>query len=855
MPLRSAVPDPSNSRSARISSVLGALSSALCLTLAAGSAPAATFLVNSTSDNADATVGDGTCSTGNLITLSLNPFIIAAECTLRAAIEEANGSAGADQIEFSGFLPTTAGVVEISPTSSLPPIFSEVTVDGYSHPNYDDPDPNANPVINILGGGTPAGTHGLILLPGADDSIVRGLAISGFPSSGILISDFGVGGPENVRIQGNHLGVWRGLFYTNGNGEDGIRIENADDARIGTFCSFLTCTGKRNLISGNGRNGVSIRGTENQLGGNYIGTDRTGSATSVPFGGGTANAEYGVYIPRGSTDNTIGSVGGTIFPGGPFTPLSSAPNIISGNGISGLYIEGADNRVYGNRIGTNADGTAALPNQQDGIEIAADDTIIGGTSLRGNLISGNTRAGISVVSEDGSDPERLVIVGNSVGVNLDGDAPLGNLFGFLLQGGIDHEVTDNIVSGNLSDGIRDGSQSSVYARNFIGTNPAGDDLGNGFVGLVLLNAAPFFDEGSHLIGGAGQGNTIGFNGSGIQVVGSTFNRIVGNFIGTNANGDDLGNDSAGLLSDSDETEIGDFNGRENGLANVIGFNRFGIFSRGDNVKIQGNFIGTNAAADDLGNELSGIYIESFYRPDAVIGARLSTPDADVNGAGNTVAFNGIGIELDETWELSIRGNQLIGNDGPGIDLEGDGATANDPGDADAGSNNLQNTPVFDSAQTLFDTGTGDLQIRFAVDSPDTEARYPLTIDFYIHDPWQTPGDQASAHLGSVIYEAADAGAFVTTTITPTAGTFEENLFGDTFGGLRATATDANSNTSELSRQNIPVPEPGVRSLLSTGLAGLFFAVGMRGRVRRSTKNAQKNSGACVNSFTLAPPTS
>src|SRR3954468_19623754 len=49
---------------------------------------AATFVVNSTSDTADASVGDGVCADAS------------GGCTLRAAIQEANAAAGTDTINF-----------------------------------------------------------------------------------------------------------------------------------------------------------------------------------------------------------------------------------------------------------------------------------------------------------------------------------------------------------------------------------------------------------------------------------------------------------------------------------------------------------------------------------------------------------------------------------------------------------------------------------------------------------------------------------------------------------------------------------------------------------------------------------
>src|ERR1051326_9209720 len=55
----------------------------------AARADAATFVVNSTADTGDAHVGDGVCSTSGNV------------CTLRAAIQEANASAGLDTITFA----------------------------------------------------------------------------------------------------------------------------------------------------------------------------------------------------------------------------------------------------------------------------------------------------------------------------------------------------------------------------------------------------------------------------------------------------------------------------------------------------------------------------------------------------------------------------------------------------------------------------------------------------------------------------------------------------------------------------------------------------------------------------------
>ena len=64
----------------------GALVAALALTLSAPAALAAPFTVDSTADAVDANPGDGTCATASAL------------CTLRAAVQETNALAGADEI-------------------------------------------------------------------------------------------------------------------------------------------------------------------------------------------------------------------------------------------------------------------------------------------------------------------------------------------------------------------------------------------------------------------------------------------------------------------------------------------------------------------------------------------------------------------------------------------------------------------------------------------------------------------------------------------------------------------------------------------------------------------------------------
>src|SRR5690606_26864167 len=121
--------------------------------------------------------------------------------------------------------------------------------------------------------------------------------------------------------------------------------------------------------------------TGNTIMGNYIGTDPSGMAA-------LGNTQRGIFAGSFgfAVDNT--TIGGTA-PG--------AGNLISGNGHFGILVRDAgvsNNVIVGNRIGTNASGTGALPNggsssSEDGLAftearagmyIAGPGNMVGGTA-------------------------------------------------------------------------------------------------------------------------------------------------------------------------------------------------------------------------------------------------------------------------------------------------------------------------------------------------------------------------------------------------------------------------------------------------------------------------------------------
>jgi hypothetical protein len=199
-----------------------------------------------------------------------------------------------------------------------------------------------------------------------------------------------------------------------------------------------------------------------------------------------------------------------------------------------------------------------------------------------------------------------------------------------------------------------------------------------------------------------RGLAIYWFGRGIQLsAGSDGSRILGNYIGTDATGtEDRGNDSTGILVNSDGVQIGSIVRADRNLisGNTSSGINLGIAS--DAAVIQGNLIGTKKnGRDPIPNEGDGIFVTGSS--DHLIGGGFA-------GQGNVIAWNGgDGVTL-ITVVLSgedlvphgvrIGSNRVFRNDGHGIDLADDGVTRNDAvPDKDKGPNGLQNFPKIQSA--------------------------------------------------------------------------------------------------------------------------------------------------------------
>lgn len=487
------------------------------------------------------------------------------------------------------------------------------------------------------------------------------------------------------------------------------------------------------------------------------------------------------------------------------------------NGLTLEYADATNNTISGCWIGLDSTGADAAPNANQGILIqkGASGNIIGGvTALARNVISGNSQYGIFITDTNTAGNR---IVGNYLGTDFSGSNAVPNgKSGIIIGGGAGGNIvgggagtlTRNVISGNTEYGIylADTTSNSVFG-NFLGVDAGGENaLGNALSGIILSSSAH-----ENFVGnlGLGTGNVISGNAEyGIVLEGASDNTIQQNFIGPGGSG------NAAPANDNPDGGIGIWGGATNnfvggsspGAGNLIsGNNSYGIFLEDPGTSgnfVQGNFIGTDSThTNALGNWFAGVALWNGATSNIIGGAG--------NGAGNIIAFNGwAGVDIYDaaTTNNPVRGNSIFSNNYLGIDLGGDGVTANDPGDTDTGPDGLQNFPVITNAiggniGTLIQGNFNSL--------PDQN----YFLDFYCSPDADPSGyGEGAFYLGS---------AAVTTDASGNAGFSFTNGFFDRAGQyITATATSASGDTSEFSAALLATNQP----LPSAAFAGPFHAL-------------------------------
>ncbi len=173
-----------------------------------------------------------------------------------------------------------APVARISPDPLLPNLTVPMTIDGYTQDGAEK-NTNAanagnannrglNTVIRVEIDGS-AQPNGPVFRIRGGATTLTGLAIFGGPADGIRIENLG-----GNSIVGNFIGTDASGGDT-GNGSDGVVIEATDTGNeVGG-----TTPASRNLISNNGQQGVRVKGDDNTIQGNLIGTTVNGKGAKA----------------------------------------------------------------------------------------------------------------------------------------------------------------------------------------------------------------------------------------------------------------------------------------------------------------------------------------------------------------------------------------------------------------------------------------------------------------------------------------------------------------------------------------------------------------------------------------------
>ncbi len=447
----------------------------------------------------------------------------------------------------------------------------------------------------------------------------------------------------------------------------------------------------RTIVSASGYYGIVLSsGMRDQVQNCYVGTDETGK---VALG----NRGQGIFV-AGASGITIGGT------------TAAVRNVISGNLSNAIGLATAGNVVEGNYVGTDSTGMLLLSNASDGIVVSVGGNQIGGTLPgQGNLISGNSGAGVLI---DGSTAfaQGVVVQGNLIGTDKTGTLAIANTgSGIAIGGGEGGGYDDliggtvaaarNVISGNKGAGIAVASGTGNEIQgNYIGVDVTGNvALPNQAEGVNIYSSVTVggFEPGS-------QNVISGNGGDGILIVGDGSD-IENNLVGLGVDGSTPQGNGGNGVEAIGVVQIG---GSFSGARNVISANKGdGIALGGGSTRpatIQDNFIGTDATGTQArGNKANGIYIGTAGTlvTDNVIAANGTRGDLASTTGGITLGNigNGTGSAdnnrvLGNLIGTAADGVSPLGNVGGGI-IFGVGASNNSVAENTIAYNNTSAGPV------------------------------------------------------------------------------------------------------------------------------------------------------------------
>ncbi len=690
--------------------------------LFAQNASAATFAVDSTLDATDDNIGNGLCDDG------------AGNCTLRAAIQEANATPAADTITFAiaGAGPHTIALLDF-----LPDITTPVTINGTSQTGASCGDlvPDVLPAESndvhdlriVLDGSAltyvAVDVAMLVFGNGSSGSAVSGLAVVNAGQnaidsvSGLVIGD----GVSNMTINCNYFGASAdGVTFAENLGTD-LYSSNAGGSNITIEDNLFA----KRLIVNEGSNYIVTS--------NLFCTDESGLNELTD----TEDYSQGIYLD-GTTASQVNN------------------NVVAGCENQGVGVNAADDtNISENYIGVNMNGVG-LGNGSGGIEA----TIPTSLTVTANLIANNDGVGIQVSEGTGEAFDNTIRENLSDGASISG--AIGGTFTlrnntiFDNQHGVsafaNAEVDDNSIYSNDLTGVRVRSRGAVVTGNLIGLNTDGEPAGNGTVGVEVFYGSDLgATEEPSIIGGntPEERNVISSNtDSGVHIYNDGCSvtrdtRITGNYIGLNADGEvsaGYGNGGSGIQVNEIFTE--DCGGGVSVYNHAIG---------GDNPGEQ------NVIA---GNEGDGVQV--FSVPIEMCDDEFDEYPGDTYKCAGSDVFN-----------IAILPNSIYGNGGLGINLatdtDNDGIADIETGPATKNTTDPATYPAeqanhFVAYPEITDAVYGDdyVKVVYDFDAKDDDGTIDVVgyrLDFYINDSQDPSGyGQGKTHLGHFFVDGDEAAA-------------------------------------------------------------------------------------------------
>ncbi len=286
------------------------------------------------------------------------------------------------------------------------------------------------------------GTNG----DGVGDAAERNVIAGGWSQ------DVQVGQSTSTVVAGNYIGVDSSGTQVVGASQDGIYVWSSSGILIGTNGDSVDNSGERNVVDGSGFGIEFDQATsDSQISGNYVGLDATGTI-------GLGNSTFGILINGpGTLNNIIGTNGAA-------ADNAAERNVVSGNGIIGIFINqaGTGNVAAGNYVGTDASGTKAVGSQTVGIVSWDTSNVLIGTigigsssAAERHVISGGNQYGVEIAATQQGITSGTVVARNFIGTDAFGTNPLGNSVAGVIvtDGTTGSQIEDNVIAANGQYGI------------------------------------------------------------------------------------------------------------------------------------------------------------------------------------------------------------------------------------------------------------------------------------------------------------------------------------------------------------------------------------------------------------------